>query len=84
MIITFRAGGSQLLPRLVGIPKAKELIFTGRIIKGDEACSIGLVNQVSQNPLERALEIAAEILKGGPLGIKAAKALINSTTDVSM
>lgn len=78
------AGGSQLLPKLIGIPKAKELIFTGRIINGEEAESIGLINELSDKPFERVLEIADEISKGGPLGLTAAKTLINSSSDLSL
>ncbi|KAG9471691.1 hypothetical protein GDO78_013672 [Eleutherodactylus coqui] len=62
------AGGSQRLPRLVGIGLAKELIFTGRQIEGTQAYRIGLVNDaVPQNEegnsaYKKALELAHEIL----------------------
>lgn len=61
-------GGSQRLPRVVGINKAKELIFTGRQVDGKQAVSIGLVNDtVTQNDVgdaayQKALDLAKEIL----------------------
>lgn len=63
------AGGTQRLPRVVGLAKAKELIYTGKILDGNEAKTIGLVNEsVKQNDEQNAaykvaLEMAQEIAK---------------------
>lgn len=70
------AGGTQRLPRIVGPAKAKELIYTARILDGEEAMQIGLVNQVVQQnkdgdaAYQAALAIAREILPNGPIGVK--------------
>lgn len=70
------AGGTQRLPRIVGTAKAKELIFAARILDGNEAEDIGLVNKaVPQNKggdaaYQAALTIAREILPNGPIGVK--------------
>ncbi|CCQ98146.1 putative Methylglutaconyl-CoA hydratase [[Clostridium] ultunense Esp] len=73
------AGGTQRLPRLIGIPKAKELILTGRTITASEALAIGLVNQVvpPEEVLSTALKWAEEISANGPIAVKQAKWAIN-------
>lgn len=66
-----------MLPRIIGHAKAKELIFTGKIIGVEEAKTIGLVNEVSDNPEEDGMRLAEKICENGPLGIKCAKILVN-------
>jgi len=80
------AGGTQRLPRIVGIAKAKELIFTARRIDAKTALEIGLVNRVVE-PAElmpAALELAREIAKNGPIGVAQAKFAINCGMEASL
>ncbi len=72
-------GGTQRLPRVVGIGKAKELIFSGRKIKADEALRIGLVEHVYPKAelMKEAKQLAAEIAKNAPLAVQASKRAIN-------
>lgn len=71
-------GGTQLLPRILGAPLAKELIFTGRRMKADEARTAGLVNHLvpKGQARARALEIAATIAQNGPVAVRQAKKAI--------
>jgi len=73
------AGGTQRLPRLIGRGKAKELIFTGRLVDAHEALQIGLVNQVCEPEalMDAGLKMAAMICETGPIAIEQAKYAIN-------
>jgi enoyl-CoA hydratase len=71
-------GGTQRLPRVVGLAKAKELIFTGRVIGAAEAEKIGLVNRVTapERLLDEAFALADEILKNSMASVRSCKRLI--------
>ena len=73
-------GGTQRLPRLVGVAKAKELIFTGEIIDAAEAERIGLVNRVVPQAalMDTAIALAKKIMQRGPLAVRLAKASIDA------
>ena len=68
---------TRTLPRLVGIDVAKELTFTGRVLSGEEARSLGVVTRVSEDPLAEAKRLAAEIAGHSPDAIRAAKRLFD-------
>ncbi|KAJ3023926.1 hypothetical protein HKX48_009134 [Thoreauomyces humboldtii] len=77
------AGGTQRLPRLIGASRAKELVFTARVVLPEEAERIGLVNYaVEGSGYDKALEIARSILKKGPVAVRAAKLAIDRGTQV--
>ncbi|XP_068949081.1 enoyl-CoA hydratase domain-containing protein 2, mitochondrial-like isoform X1 [Petaurus breviceps papuanus] len=84
------AGGTQRLPRCVGVSLAKELIFTGRRINGEEAKGIGLVNHaVPQNQegtaaYHRALELAREIVPQAPFAVRMGKVAIDKGMEVDI
>lgn len=79
-------GGTQRLPRRIGLGMARELIYTGRLISADEALRIGLVNAVfsSEELMERAKATAGEIASNGPLAVAKAKALMLEGGSVSL
>jgi enoyl-CoA hydratase len=72
--------GTQRLPRLVGKGRAKELIFTGKIISADEACRIGLVNQVVPGAalLAAARDMATQIAGKSLAALRLAKEAIDN------
>lgn len=80
------AGGTQRLPRLVGLTRAKELVFLGDSITAEEAYRIGLVNQVvpTGTSLEKAKEVARKLIAKGPLALKMAKVAINVGTQLDL
>ena len=69
--------GSQLLPELVGRDVAKELTFTGRVVRGEEAVALGLATRVDPDPRRVALELARSIAGRSPEAIRAAKRLLD-------
>ena len=73
------AGGTQRLPRLVGIGRAKEIIYSGRMVSAEEALQIGLVNEVhpADQVFDKAVETARRYAKGPLVALRAAKAAIN-------
>jgi enoyl-CoA hydratase/carnithine racemase len=71
--------GSQTLRQLVRLDVAKELTFTGRVVSGEEAVALGLATRTAANPLEAALETAAEIASKSPHAIRAGKQLFEDS-----
>jgi len=76
-------GGSYFLPRLIGMSKAAEILYSGKIVDGIEAEKIGLVLKVveKENLLKVAIEKAEELLKKSPLGLRMTKQAINLSLD---
>lgn len=81
------AGGTQRLPRLIGIGKAKELIYTARRLSAEEAYRYGIIEHIvePQELLNQAKILAREIGKNAPLSLIQAKTAINQgmQTDIS-
>ncbi|MBK5231362.1 MAG: crotonase/enoyl-CoA hydratase family protein [Thermoleophilia bacterium] len=72
-------GITASLPRLLSLDQAKELTFTGRVISGEEAVSLGLATRVEADPLAAARELAAEIAGRSPDAVRSAKQLFDTT-----
>ncbi|MFC2060718.1 enoyl-CoA hydratase/isomerase family protein [Chloroflexota bacterium] len=68
-------GSTWLLPRIVGLPKAAEIIFSTRFVEAEEAAAIGLLNRlVPSSDLEKeTMELASQIAKGPPIAIRLSK-----------
>lgn len=79
-------GGTQRLPRIVGLAKAKEMIYTARRIDASEALEIGLVNQVAapESLMDKALSLASEITANGPIAVQQAKFVLNNGSECSL
>ncbi|CVI71763.1 putative enoyl-CoA hydratase echA8 [Clostridiales bacterium CHKCI001] len=84
--ITPGFGGTQRLARIVGVGKAKEMIYGARNIKADEAYRIGLVNNVypQEELMPAAKKLAATIAKNAPIAVRNCKKAINEGLQVDM
>jgi enoyl-CoA hydratase/carnithine racemase len=80
------AGGTQRLSRLVGPSRAKDLIFTGRFVKADEALAIGLVDRVvpAESVYDEALAWAGQFVAGATYALRAAKVSIDRGLEVDL
>lgn len=79
-------GGTQRLMRIVGVAKAKELVFTGKRIKTDEAYAIGLLNKVVElsDLMNEAKSMAREIANNSSIAVRVSKNLINRGRDMDL
>jgi enoyl-CoA hydratase/carnithine racemase len=86
LAVTPGAGGTQRLPRVVGVARAKALILTGAVLSADEALAIGLVSEVvpAGEAVARATAIGEEIAQRGPLAVREAKRLIDLAVDTDI
>lgn len=83
--MTVTTAGTKLLSHLVGLGKAKELIFTGEFIDADEAARIGLVNRVvpGEKLIDEALAIAQKIALRSPLSLRLSRSAIEQGLNAS-
>jgi enoyl-CoA hydratase len=79
-------GGTQRLTRLVGVGKAKELVYTGKMIDAKTAEQLGIVNMVvpADKFRETVRQFALELASKAPVALKVAKALINKGSEISL
>ena len=77
-------GGTYFLPRLVGMAKAAELIWSGKVIDAQEAHDIGIVSAVSADFLQDAINMAQTFASGPPIAIRLSKRALYRNQDASL
>lgn len=84
--ITPGFGGTQRLARIIGVGKAKEMIYSASNIKAEEAYRIGLVNAVypQEELMDMAKKLANKIARNAPIAVRACKSAMNEGLDVDM
>ena len=65
---------SWLLPEAVGMPRAREMLYTGRVVTAEEALAWGLVSEIADDVVGRALEVAESVARAAPIAIRLTKA----------
>lgn len=78
------AGGTQRLPRLIGVARAKELILTGARHEAEYMATLGVVNQVAADHIAAADALAAEVCKCAPISLTQAKRAVDQGWDMPM
>lgn len=80
------AGGTQRLPRLIGEPRAKEMLFTGEMIDAQEACRIGLVNRVvpADELMPEVRKLAERIKSKSSVALRAVKEAVEEGYDLDL
>lgn len=84
--ITPGYGGTQRLPRLISVSAAKEMIFSGKKVVAAEACTLGIVSDVTEPGalMDTAKKLAAKIARQAPIAVANAKAAVNKGLDCDM
>lgn len=79
-------GGMFILPRLVGLSKAKELMLTAKTISAEEAYSLGLVNQIVEEEelLDKVTEIAKQLANGPSIALGICKTILNRSMELDL
>lgn len=77
-------GGTQRLPRLIGVGRALDLILTGRHVQAEEALQLGLVNRVADDALTAAVALARQAARNAPIALGLAKEAVVRGVDVTL
>ena len=79
-------GGAWLLPRVIGLPKALQITFTAELVEAEEACRLGLLNELADHEEleERTMALARKIAQGPPLAIGLDKVLLHNGMETDL